>query len=139
VNNYNKITTNAANFNGTLLNNYPQAEFRVNNTVEIDGGDWENKIGGKNSLNGGSIVFIGDIDNLGEWEFERISAISSTLNNYGEMKVHNAANNISSTTYLTNDGLLEFIDVDDVQYNGPMLTNNGTLTISNEGGGHFKM
>src|SRR5690606_12513318 len=75
----------------------------------------------------------------GEWEFERISAISSTLNNYGEMKVHNAANNISSTTYLTNDGLLEFIDVDDVQYNGPMLTNNGTLTISNEGGGHFKM
>src|SRR5690606_31810953 len=46
---------------------------------------------------------------------------------------------ISSTTYLTNDGLLEFIGVPDVQYNGPMLINNGTLTLTHGITGNFKM
>ena len=55
------------------------------------------------------------------------------------MKVHNTASHISETTYLTNDGLLEFIDVDDIQYNGPMLTNNGTIRVTHETTGNFKM
>ncbi|TJZ59848.1 DUF11 domain-containing protein [Sphingobacterium olei] len=139
INNYGDIMANAIHFYDALVNNYNGAEFRVTNGVNVYSGFWDNRIGGEVYFNGGNVNFTGDLDNSGYWEFERISSLSSTLNNYGKMKVYNAASNISSTTYLTNDDLLEFIGVPEIQYNGPMLTNNGTITLTHSTTGNFKM
>ncbi|MFA7686227.1 MAG: hypothetical protein WCY25_00010 [Moheibacter sp.] len=111
----------------------------INTSVNVQGGYWNNLLGGEVYLNGTQITFIGDLDNSGYWEFERLQTLSSTLNNYGHMKVSNVVNSITSTTYLTNDDLLEFVNVSDVQYNGPMLTNNGTITVTHASAGNFKM
>lgn len=140
--NYGQITTPGISFTGTSVTNYESATFTILGTASVASGYWENKLGGNilfETTGNTNANFTGDIDNLGFWKFGKLSGLSSTLNNYGEMEIYNAANNISSTTYLTNDGLLEFININDVQYNGPMLTNNGTITISAEGAGHFKM
>ncbi len=142
IHNYGDLNARQISFNGSTLVNHAEGNFIVSHGVTVAGGDWENKLGGTIHFQGTSnsnVNFSGNIDNLGYWEFGRISGISSTLNNYGEMKVHHTASNISSTTYITNDGLLEFINVAEVQYNGPMLTNNGTLTISHPTSGNFKM
>lgn len=111
----------------------------INTSVNVQGGYWNNLLGGEVYLNGTTVTFIGDLDNSGYWEFERLNTLSSTLNNYGHMKVSNVVNSITSTTYLTNDDLLEFVNVSDVQYNGPMLTNNGTITVTHGTAGNFKM
>ncbi len=111
----------------------------INSGVNVQGWYWNNLLGGEVYLNGTQITFIGDLDNSGYWEFERLQTLSSTLNNYGHMKVSNVVNSITSTTYLTNDDLLEFVNVSDVQYNGPMLTNNGTITVTHGTAGNFKM
>lgn len=139
IENFSEMTLKTIHFYGTTVKNYDGAILSITDGVNVYSGYWNNHLGGEVYCSGGNVNFTGDLDNSGYWEFERISGISSTLNNYGEMKVYNAANNISSTTYLTNDGLLEFINVPDVQYNGPMLTNNGTLTITHPSGGNFKM
>jgi uncharacterized repeat protein (TIGR01451 family) len=142
IHNYGDLNARQISFNGSTLINHNEGNFIISHGVTVEGGDWENKLGGTVHFQGTSnsnVNFQGNIDNLGYWEFGRISGISSTLNNYGEMKVHHTASNISSTTYITNDGLLEFINVAEVQYNGPMLTNNGTLTISHPTSGNFKM
>lgn len=139
IDNYGDLTANSISFYGTTVNNYNDAQFTTTNSVNVYSGYWNNRLGGEVHFNGGNVNFTGDLDNSGYWEFERISSISSTLNNYGQMKVYNAASNISSTTYLTNDDLLEFINVPEVQYNGPMLTNNGTISITHATTGNFKM
>ncbi len=139
VDNYGEMNVNTISFYGTTFTNYSQAIFNTTAGVNVYSGSWDNRLGGKVYLNGANVNFTGDLDNSGYWEFERISSLSSTLNNYGTMKVHNTASNISSTTYLTNDDLLEFIDVPEIQYNGPMLTNNGTITVTHATTGNFKM
>lgn len=137
--NYGQMTINNISFYGTTVTNYNEAEFRVTGGVNVYSGYWDNRFGGEVYFNGSNVNFTGDLDNSGYWEFERISSLSSTLNNYGKMKVYNAASNISSTTYLTNDDLLEFINVPEIQYNGPMLTNNGKITVTHSTTGNFKM
>ncbi|PZD78084.1 Ig-like domain-containing protein [Mesonia sp. K7] len=139
INNYGNLTSNSISFYDTTVNNYSNANFTVNSSVNVYSGSWDNRLDGEVYLNGSNVNFTGALDNSGYWEFERLSGLSATLNNYGHMQVHNQASNISSTTYLTNDDLLEFIDVPEIQYNGPMLTNNGTLTVTHSTSGNFKM
>lgn len=134
-----QVTVNNIAFYGTTVSNYDEAEFNVTSGVNVYSGYWDNRLGGKVYFKGGNVNFTGDLDNSGYWEFERISSLSSSLNNYGQMKVYNAVSNISSTTYLTNDDLLEFIDVPEIEYNGPMLTNNGIITVAHATTGNFKM
>src|SRR5690606_7547529 len=139
IENYGQMNISNIAFDGTTVTNYNTAEFRVNGGVNVYSGYWDNRFGGEVYFNGSNVNFTGDLDNSGYWEFERISSLSSTLNNYGEMKVYNQASNISSTTYLTNDDLLEFINVPEIQYNGAMLTNNGKITVTHSTTGNFKM
>lgn len=139
INNYGDLTANNIHFYDAIVTNYNEAEFLVTSGVNVYSGYWDNRLGGEVYLNGGNVNFTGGLDNSGYWEFERISSLSSTLNNYGHMRVYNQASDISSTTYLTNDDLLEFIDVPEIQYNGPMLTNNGTITVTHGTTGNFKM
>ena len=139
IDNYGNMTVQSISFYDTTVTNYNDAEFTTTNSVNVYSGYWDNRLGGVVYLNGNNVNFTGGLDNSGYWEFERISSLSSTLNNYGQMKVYNTASNISSTTYLTNDDLLEFINVPEIQYNGPMLTNNGTITVTHSTTGNFKM
>lgn len=139
INNYGSLNFNNIHFHGTEVHNYNAAVFIVTSGVNVYSGYWDNKLGGEIYYNGGNVNFTGDLDNSGYWEFERLSGLSSTLNNYGHMRVYNTASNISSTTYLTNDDILEFINVPEIQYNGPMLTNNGTITITHGETGNFKL
>lgn len=139
IHNYGNLVANNIHFYDATFTNYNDAVFTTTTSVNVYSGYWDNRLGGAVYLNGNNVNFTGGLDNSGYWEFERISSLSSTLNNYGQMKVYNTASNISSTTYLTNDDLLEFINVPEIQYNGPMLTNNGTITVTHGTTGNFKM
>lgn len=130
-----------SSFTSTTVDNY--GTMSINNGLTVNSGYWHNRINGKVYVNmesqSSSVTFNGDIDNSGFWQFARIGSLSSTLNNLGHMQVFNAVNDISQNTYLTNDNLLEFTNVPDVQLNGPMLTNNGTLTINHSTAGNLKL
>lgn len=141
IQNYHNINLLNAHFTGTTVNNF--GDFSVNNGLNVIGGYWENHVDGEILVNmnsaGSTMTFNGDFDNSGLWRFDRIGNLGGLINNYGHIQVYNAVSNITSNTYLTNDGLLEFINIADIQFNGPMLTNNGDLFLTHATDGNFKM
>lgn len=140
------INTGQVNLNGispSTLNVTNYNSFVVNGGVNINGGDWDNKLGATMLINmdtsGNNMNFVGNFDNSGLWRFASVSVLSGVVNNYGHLQIYNTVSDIASATYLTNDGLLEFINVPDIQFNGPMLTNNGEILVTHSTGGNFKM
>lgn len=115
----------------------------INSGLSTNGGYWDNRLGATMLINidtpTANMNFIGDLDNSGLLRFGKISVYDGVFNNYGHTQVYNSVTDIATATYLTNDDLLEFIDVPEVQFNGPMLTNNGTISITHGILGNFKM
>lgn len=114
------------NFSGILENH---------NTVNINGWHtllagslFENHIGGTINVNSGGQQ-SGSIENSGTMIFASGAQVNGIVNNYGFMQF-NGSLNILSATYLTNDSVLEFVNTNNINFAGPMLTNNGTLTVS---------
>lgn len=127
--------------NGATITNHDT--LTINGGLNVNAGFWNNTVGGVLKVNmtstDNNVNFIGDIDNSGFWQFARLSVYSGHLNNYGHMQVFNTVNSISTNTYLTNDSLFEFINVPDLQFNGPLLTNNGRMTIQHGSAGNLKL
>lgn len=126
------VTTGWQGLQGTLEN---RGTVNMNGYVSFSSASFINSYGILNVNNGGD--FNGTIDNSGEMAFYGIN-LNGVLNNYGQMKFYNSLN-VGENTYITNDDLLEMINIAAVQFNGPMLTNNGQLTISHNTGGTFNM
>src|SRR5690606_31445223 len=97
-----------------------------------------NSYGIFNANNGGE--FNGTIDNSGTMKFYGIN-LNGVLNNYNQMYFYNSLN-VGAGTYVTNDyeAYLETQNISGIQFNGPMLTNNGTIKVkSNSNSAQFKM
>lgn len=139
--NYNNMNLLNAHFTNATVHNY--GNLSVNNGLTVTGGYWDNHFDGEISINmnssGSTMTFNGDFDNSGLWRFDRIGNLGGLVNNYAHIQVYNAVNNISNETYLTNDGLLEFINIANIEFNGPMLTNNGDILLTHSSDGNFKM
>jgi len=140
VKNYGKLYLTQINVTGTTITNYDS--LVINSGLTFNSGTLNNAAGVTSinmSTTGSNMNFTGTLENSGLMLFAKISSISATINNYGRMMIYNSVSDISESTYLTNDSLLQFINIDDVQFNGPMLTNNGRMTISHSTKGNFKM
>lgn len=141
INNHGKMHLRQLTSNNASINTHDS--LAISDGLNVNNGVWTNALNAVVRVNmatqGSNVNFIGDIENSGHWQFARISSLSGTVNNYGKMEVYNTVNDISTATYLTNDSLLYFIGVQDVQFNGPMLTNNGRLEISHSSGGNLKL
>lgn len=159
VNIENSGTINTGGFNdySGKLNN--KGDFYGNGQLQlISGGDLYNTGMFKMNSGGFQIAANATLHNLGKMylrnldfsgnyfynsdslEIETINALNSVFDNFGVTKVYTAAS-IGSSTYITNDSLLQFINVGSIEFNGPMLTNNGRLTVRHSAswGGNFKL
>jgi uncharacterized repeat protein (TIGR01451 family) len=133
INNYVDMTLNNVQTNNTDFVNY--GNFVVNNIFYLlNGGSFDNKVGATASINmsSGNTEIRGQFDNSGFVEIRNANSgqgISTVVNNYGVMKIYDAVI-LGTSTYLTNDDLLEFIDIPSVEFQGPLLQNNNTLNIT---------
>ncbi len=136
INNYGKMYLNANSgvdcHNANIIN---YDSFVVSENFYLDGGSLDNKASGVVSLSmsGGSTAIQGQTDNSGLMLIRKGNSdnggISAVVNNYGIMRIYDAVV-LGSATYLTNDSLIEFININSVEFQGPMLQNNGRLRVT---------
>lgn len=128
--NYNNFTTSGfQGFAGTIENH---GTFNINGYYSLAADAYLNNIGTVNFNSNGAIY--ASFDNSGYANFMASVEIDGLITNYKEMTFNKQAN-IYSKTYLTNDGNLRFLNVNSaINFQGPMLTNNGELTLSGSNG-----
>ncbi len=133
INNYGEMKLRNVSANNTIITN--SDSFIVNdNFYLLNGGSFENKASGTVSLNmtNGNTEIRGQFTNSGFVEIRNANAgqgISTVVNNYGTMKIYDNVI-LGSATYLTNDHVLEFINIASVEFQGPMLQNNKRLIVT---------
>lgn len=134
--NYGTFTTTGwQSFQGNLEN---RGTINLNGYVSFPNNSYINSYGIFNANNGGN--FDGTVDNSGTMKFYGIN-LNGILNNYSQMSFYTSLN-VGTGTYVTNDtgAVLETVNISGVQFNGPMLTNNGTINIkSSSNSAEFKM
>jgi len=134
--NYGTFTTTGwQNFGGYIEN---RGSVKINGYANFTKDSYTNNYNEFEVNNGGT--FEGNIDNLGSVKFNGVN-INGEINNYKQMFFYSFLI-VGDGTYITNDtgAMFETVDINAVEFNGPMLTNNGTINIkstSNSAG--FKM
>lgn len=95
----------------------------------------DNKPSGVILLNmneGGNAEIRGTLQNAGLMHIRNAvsdKGIAATVNNTGDMKFYNSVI-LNTNTYFTNDNLVEFINIRSVEFQGPMLQNNGRIHVT---------
>lgn len=136
----NRGNINLRNISSTDAKIVNYNSFIVNNGFILKGSNslLDNKINATLDINmtNGQTEIQGEFDNSGTVNIKNATsgqAISALVFNYNKMVFHGAAR-FGIATYLINDNLLEFRNFSqdqEIQFQGPLLQNNGELHVYN--------
>lgn len=132
--NHKKMALRNVSLNNTMLTNHDTLEVNGNFRA-LNGGTIDNRVNAYMSLNNsnGNTELATTVENTGTMIIRKANSgggISRKVNNYGVMRIFDQVI-ISSSAYFTNDSLLEFVNINNVNMQGSaLLQNNKRLNIT---------